>query len=45
MITHDETTNTWTITHGRDTLRGFPTREQACEALYDLERGGQPATR
>jgi hypothetical protein len=38
-ITHDATTDTWTITHGTRTLTGFPTREAAAETLYDLERG------
>jgi hypothetical protein len=34
-ITHDAETG-WTFTHGQQRYTGYATREQACEALYDL---------
>jgi len=42
FITHEPETG-WGFTHGAQTYTGYATREDACEALYDLERGRQPA--
>lgn len=39
-VTHEPETG-WGFTHGAQTYTGYATREEACEALYDLERGRQ----
>jgi hypothetical protein len=43
MSTVTQTPASWTFTQGRETFGPFPTREQAQEALYDLEHGKAPA--
>src|SRR5262245_22370724 len=42
FITHEPQTG-WGFTHGAQTYTGYTTREEACEVLYDLERGRQTA--
>jgi hypothetical protein len=41
MSITQHTDNTWSFTHGARSYVGYATREQAAEALYDLERGKQ----
>src|SRR5690349_17575420 len=40
-MTITQTATGWTFTQGRETYGPYSTRDEACEALYDLQRGRQ----